>query len=234
MPTRFAALLLALALAGPAHAATPAKVAVLYSQATPTMRAALPAAACDFYPIEGFRAPRRPADAVVLAGHSLPPAYLDRPADEVARAIAAFRPRLVVLDTCYGASTPLLAALATGLPGAWVVAAPYRLPQDGLVYGPAFLAAADPARRAAAVRTEPVFPLLRWKLDARAVTTARTQVEALDAAGLRRRLKRARPPLVRGALPAVPGPAGEVLVPMPVERFRALATPARTGARPPG
>ena len=112
MSTRFGAALLCLALAGPAHAAAPAKVAVLYSQATPTMRAALPAAACDFYPIEGFRAPRRPADAVVLAGHSLPPAYLDRPADEVGRAIAAFRPRLVVLDTCYGASTPLIAPLA--------------------------------------------------------------------------------------------------------------------------
>ena len=208
------------ALLGAAAAPAGPRVAVLYSAATPTMRAALPAAACDFYTLEGFTRPRRPADAVVLAGHSLPPYYLDRPAAEVARAIAAFRPRLIVLDTCYGASTPLLAALAAARPGAWVVAGAYRLPQDGLVYGPAFLGATDPAVRAAAVRTEPPHPLLRWPLDGRAVAAAEARLAPLDAAQLRKRLKRARPPLVRTELTGVPGLAGCLLTPVSVDRFR--------------
>lgn len=205
---------------------TPATVeaAVIYSNATPDLQAALPIGRCAYFPIETFHNPGVRAKTVVVGGHSLPPNYLDRPADEVARAIASFEPELVVLDTCYGASSPILRALATAGSKARVVAPAFRIPQDGFVYGPAFLDTPDPARRASLVRTEPVYPLLDWQITPAALNRLDRQVAGWNAAELRARLKRAQPPLVRAELPDLAGPAARVLVPVPVERFRHAGT----------
>jgi hypothetical protein len=190
-------------------------VAVLIASETPELRAALPEARSRYFTIEGFENPGVQADTVVVAGHSLPPLYLGRPAGEVARAIACFAPSLVVLDTCYGASLPVLEALAeTGL-DAWVVGPPFRIPPAGLRYAPGFLDIASAAARAAAVRTEPPYPLMRWRLDRRTVVALRAEIAQMDAAALRRRLKVVTPPLLRMELaPGVP-----VLADVAAERF---------------
>lgn len=194
--------------------------AILYSQATPTMRAALPAEKCSAFPVEGFKNPGVRAKTVVLAGHSLPPTYVDQPASAIAQAITSFEPELVVLDTCYGASTPILEAFVDAGLKAMVVAPPYRIPQDGFVYAAGFLEEPDAAKRAELVRTEPSYPLLRWTPTRQPLAQIRHELDALDAQALRKRLKRATPPLVKAQVPGLPMPGAQVLVPLPVDRFR--------------
>ena len=70
----------------------------------------------------------------------------------MAAAIRCHEPELVVIDTCFSASSELLTAL--GDLDAVNVAASLLLPSSGFVYGPAFVAAADPMVRAAAVQTQ--------------------------------------------------------------------------------
>lgn len=210
--------ILALALLGAGCQARPEAV-VLFSTATPAMRAALPAARCAYYPVEGFVDPGVRARTVVVAGHSEPPLYLGQAPAAIARAVAAFRPELVVLDTCYGASSPLLEALtATGL-AAWVVAPPYRIPLDGFVYEPGFLAAGPAEARARRVSTAPPYPLLRWRLDARELAAVREEAAALPASTLRRRLRRLDPPMVALGLATGLEPEGRVLVPVEPARL---------------
>lgn len=194
--------------------------AVLYSRRTPELQAALPPDRCAYFPVEGFHNPGIQAATVVVAGHSLPPTYLGQPAEVLAGAIASFGPELVVLDTCYGASLPILEALAAKGVAATVVAPPYRIPEDGFVYGERFLDLSDPAARAGLIGTEPTYPLLRWKLEPQALRALRGTVDRWSGETLRRRLKRTDPPLVRAELPGVAGSGASVLVPVPVSRFR--------------
>lgn len=203
------------------QAGAPLEAAVIYSQATPTMLAALPGDRARHFAVEGFVNPGVRARTVVLAGHSLPPTYLDQPAEHVAEAIASFAPELVVLDTCYGASTPILEALVKAGARAVVVAPPYRIPRDGFAYAPNFFSERDPARRAALVRTEPAFPLLRWRPDGAALATLGRELGGLDARALRARLHRVSPPLVKSVLPAT---GAVVLTPVAAARFRAAPT----------
>lgn len=204
--------------------AAPLEAAVLYSKATPTMLAALPGDRARHFAVEGFANPGVRARTVVLAGHSLPPTYLDQPAEQVAAAIASFAPELVVLDTCYGASTPILEALVRAGSHAVVVAPPYRIPRDGFVYAEGFFAERDPARRAALVRTEPAYPLLRWRPEGAALDALRSELAGLDARALRQRLQRVSPPLVKSVLPGQAAPGAVVLTPMTAGRFRAAPT----------
>jgi apolipoprotein N-acyltransferase len=204
--------------------AAPLEAAVLYSTATPTMLAALPGDRARHFAVEGFDNPGVRAKTVVLAGHSLPPSYLDQPAEQVAAAIASFEPELVVLDTCYGASTPILEALVKAGSRAVVVAPPYRIPRDGFVYAPDFFAERDPARRAALVRTEPAFPLLRWRPESAALVALRDELAGLDTRALRKRLQRVSPPLVKSVLPGQTAPGAVVLTPVTADRFRAAPT----------
>jgi apolipoprotein N-acyltransferase len=198
----------------------PGTVAVLYSRHTPQMLPALPCDGCAGHAIEGFKPRGERAKTVILSGDSLPPAYLGRPAAEVAAAIASFKPELVVLDTCFGASTPLLDALAEAGVKAQVVAPAFRIPASGLVYDAGFLAEPDPIRRAAMVRTEPVFPLLRTAIAPEFLRGVHAAVSAMPPAELKRRLKRTRPPLVQMHLPGRSDPSAALLVPVSAERFR--------------
>lgn len=198
----------------------PGTLAVLYSRHTPQMLPALPCDGCAGQAIEDFRPRGERAKTVILSGDSMPPAYLGRPAGEVAAAIASFQPELVVLDTCFGASTPLLDALAAAGVKAQVVAPAFRIPASGLVYDAGFLAEADAARRAAMVRTEPPYPLLRTAIAPGFLQGVHAAVGAMPPAELKRRLKRTRPPLVQMHLPGRTDPSAGLLVPVSAERFR--------------
>ncbi|MBC7544643.1 MAG: hypothetical protein H7338_18125 [Candidatus Sericytochromatia bacterium] len=172
------------------------------------------------FALEGFQNPGLTAKTVVLGGHSIPPVYVGQPAAVVAKAIASFKPDVVVLETCYGASTPILRALAdTGL-RAWVVAAPYQLPVRDLHYTPAFFTAADVRTRVMAVDTVPPYPMLRWRLDPVVLTAIESQVAAMGPDELTQRLKRVMPALVRMPLPTILSPKGLILIPVASERFK--------------
>jgi hypothetical protein len=215
-----AALALAIATAGLTAgcgpSAPPLDAAVLTSKFTPEMTAKLPDGKVERFVIEGFRDDGRRAETVVLAGHSVPPLYLDRPAEEVARAIVSFEPSLIVLDTCFGASTPLLEALAAAGSRAKVVAPAFLLPESGFRYAADFFARPDANSRAEAVRAEPDVRLLRWTITPEALKAPKAELEAMAPGALRRRLRHLAPYLVRVELPG----AGWVLAPVAEARLK--------------
>jgi hypothetical protein len=196
------------------------QVVVLYSSATPDMKPDCPPGRCAFLPLESFTCPDVTAETVVVAGHSLPPVYAGAPARAVAQAVACFRPELLVLDTCYGASTPLLDELALLGQAPLVVAPPFMIPPRGLVYQPGFFAPGETGERAMLLSTRPPYPLLRWRLDAVALRAVHQQVDRMDPGELVQRRRRVKPGLVRAPLPSPLAPDGEVLVLVPGERFR--------------
>lgn len=206
---------------GPPPAAPPPDVVVLYSEQAPQLRARCPEGRCRYYPIERFTCLDARASAVIVAGHGKPPDYLARPAVEIAAAVRCFQPELVVIDTCFGASTELLKALSD-LDGV-VVAATSLLPPSGFIYGPGFFAHGDPRARAAAVNTLPVTELLRWRIDQAALSAVLAEVDAMDAQALGARLARRRPPTVKVELPG----GGPVLVPIAWERLGSAPPPPR-------
>lgn len=155
------------------------------------------------------------AAAVVLSGHSLPPRYLGLPAEDMAAAIACFEPDLVVLDTCYGFSTPLLEALLARGVSARIVGARRQVPRLGLTYGPAFFQSDDPDQRGAAMDIEG--GVERWRSDPAQLAAALQATEGWSVDELTERLQRVHPNLVRVPL----GDSGATtLVPVPKERFQ--------------
>lgn len=207
---------------GPPPDDPPADVAVLYSERAPHLRARCPEGRCMYYPLEGFECGATRATAVIVAGHGQPPDYLARPAAEVAAAIRCFEPGLVVVDTCFGASSELLSAL--GDLDAVVVAAASLVPTSGFFYEPEFFAAGDPWARAAAVQTRPASELLRWRNDPAQLAELLARVDAMGPDELGARLARRRPPTVKVTLPG----GGPVLVPI---AWEALG-PTRPRPRP--
>lgn len=156
------------------------------------------------------------AHTVVVSGHSLPPVYLGVSAERLAESIACLEPELVVLDTCYGFSSPLLKALASRGVHALVVGAHQQLPGKGLHYGPGFFRASDRAARARAVQWRPG-TLDRWQVDAQQLDQAQALVEAWEPEQLTANLQRVHPNLVRVPL----GEDGAtVLAWVAAERFR--------------
>ncbi|MEZ4269601.1 MAG: hypothetical protein R3F39_24850 [Myxococcota bacterium] len=212
--------------AGP-RAQVQAPIAVLYAAETPWLRPPCPEEACSYYTVEGFVCGAARARAVVVAGHGGAPEFLGRPAAEVAAAVRCFEPELIVVDTCWGASSALLGPLADL--GAEVVAAPYLVPGDGLEYGLAFFGEGSVAERAAAVSFQGK-RLLRGRVDAQAMAAALDEVAAMDAAQLNVRLARRMPPQVLVEL----GEAGPMLVPVEWSRVRppGSATPRAVRALP--
>lgn len=208
-------------LAAPAVARTGPAAVVLYSRSSPTVLPALPGGCCKRYAVEDLGTRLSHARTVIFSGHSLPPGdYGGLSPGRLARAISAFHPQLVVLDTCYGASTPILRALAATGQHPWIVAPPFLISTRGLTFGRGFLAQADPARAARLVSTDPPYPLLRWKLDWSQLARARRAASRLEGEALRRHLVRSFPPLA--AVPmAGETPGGEVLVPLSPRRASA-------------
>jgi hypothetical protein len=161
------------------------------------------------------------AETVVVSGHSLPPMYLGGDAETLAAAIVCVNPALVVLDTCYGFSTPLLQALASAGVRARVVGARRQVPGEGLRYGPAFFEAKDAETRADAVRWG-VERTESWLVNAEELAVASREVEAMSPAALTQHLQRVHPNLVNVRL----GDSGATaLALVSPERFRRLPNP---------
>lgn len=191
----------------------PAPIAVVYSEATPWLRPLCPEDACSYHTVEDFACGAARARTVVVAGHGGAPDFLGRPVADVAAAVRCFEPALVVVDTCWGASSTLLEPLADL--GAEVVAAPYLVPGDGLEYGPAFFGEGSVAERAAAVAFHDK-RLLRGRLNRWAMQAALDEVAGMDAAALNVHLARRIPAQVLVELPN----AGPMLVPVEWARVR--------------
>lgn len=158
--------------------------------------------------------PASPGGTVVVAGHSAPPLVLGAAPETVAAAVACHAPALVVLDTCYGHSLPLLQAMHDAGVRALVVGATEKLPPEGLLYTDAFFSSAAAHTRAAAVQPRADQHLEVHPLDDAALHRAAQLVATWSAEQLTAHLQRVWPNLVR-----VPYGTGTVLVPVPPERF---------------
>ncbi len=177
----------------------------LYSDAqTPLVRGACEGACLDLA-IEAADCPH-PAPVIpnlVVSGHSSPPEYLEGSASRIASVVQCYRPELIVLDTCYGASDELLSALGAVSPGVLVVGATYKLPLDGLLYDSAFYDDALPAElRALAVSTRSGRPLSRLRVSPTQLNDTITSIKALPVNQLSTRLVRLHPNFVEATLPS--------------------------------
>jgi hypothetical protein len=199
------------------------EVVVLFStRDDPEVRAlACPEARCRFIDVERFACTGAEASArtVVITGHSSPPLYLQQRPEVLARAIGCFAPELLVLDTCYGFSAPLLDALAARELRPLVVGATFKLPPEGLLYAPRFFTdAALPAEeRAGLVRTRSGRSLQRWTLSPVGLAAAHAEAAGWGPDQLTAQLQRIRPNLVK--VP-IPGSDATLLEPVEPARFR--------------
>lgn len=187
----------------------------------PTMYSACPEPNCLRIPIDEFDCSKvdSPVDAVVLSGHSVPPVYLHESPARLASAIACLKPGLLVLDTCYGMSSPLLEQIADTGARPLVVGATRKLPPNGLVYDDGFFQSNPPEQRATHVHSRSKVPLVRLYLRSDTVATARAEVSTWSREQLTRSLRRTHPNLVRVPLPNSK-PDAEMLLLVQPERFR--------------
>ena len=154
---------------------------------------------------------------LVVSGHSQPPEYLGGSASRIAAVADCFQPDLLVLDTCYGLSHDLLAAIAAVEPGVRVVGTTYKLPPAGLLYGEAFSdAGLSPEMRAAAVRTRSGKPLSMVQITPEEVSAAFDDAMSLPSTVLSERVVRLHPNLVKATLLS----GSTILVRVEPEHFR--------------
>lgn len=195
------------------------EIVVLYTKDEPIIPV-LPANCCEYVPLEGFANPgKRRASTVIVAGHGKPPYYASHSYQQVAAAVASFKPELVVMNSCYGASEDILGALSQAKLDAYVVAAPFPIYQPGFVYEPAFFKGRL-IDKVMAVHTQPEFPILRWKISSSDLQRVEAAIASLPVKELRKRLRRVKPALVRMPMPTTFDKNSEILVPLPAERFR--------------
>ncbi|HEX2572984.1 MAG TPA: hypothetical protein VH877_25755 [Polyangia bacterium] len=194
-------------------------IVVLYSKRDPpAFHTTCAAGPCRFVALEDFTCSSVvPAQAMIVTGHSTPPMYLGSEADDIARVVRCYAPELVVLDTCYGFSLPLVEKLAELRPGMLLLGPTYQLPPQGLVYEEAFFGGRSAAERAQGVHTRSGARLERWVSDPRRLAEVRRQTERWDRATLTARLQRRHPNLVRVD---IPGSHVVTLMPVAPERFR--------------
>lgn len=208
----------------PQAATTPRRdsIVVIYSSQDPAVVRTFecPADRCERVDLSDLRCTgdEAPAPVVVVTGHSGPPdAYLHATPETLASAIACYRPELVVLDTCYGVSSPLLVALAARGMAPFVVGPTYRLPAAGLLYEAPFFTDLPASARARFVRSRSGEPLSRFRLDAGRLRAALDDVAGWSVARLTAHLQCVLPNLVK--VP-IPGTGHILLVPIEPERFR--------------
>jgi hypothetical protein len=111
--------------------------------------------------------------------------------------VHCLRPHLVVLDTCYGFSSPLLDELASVQTSMLVLGATFKLPPAGLVYEETFYTAQSPQERARHVRTRSGAKLESWWTDKRALRATLETVATWKQPMLLTNLQRKFPNLVR-------------------------------------
>jgi len=214
---RLLSALLTLPLAAPAACVDPG-VAVLHADADAgDPRVRCPAGSCEHVALAEVECmsggPRY--EVVIVDGHSAPPVYLDTSASDLAARLACLAPSLIVLDTCYGFSAPLLAEIAEQMPGVLVVGSTDNLWMDGLDYGPGFFAATTPDERARHVASRLGESVQTWRPDPRQLAATRVTVDTWPSERLREHLVHTLPNLVRAASPGAPA----VLFVVAPERF---------------
>ncbi|MBN9686395.1 MULTISPECIES: hypothetical protein [unclassified Corallococcus] len=221
------ALLLLLWMGVPACAPLPSlpadRVVVLYSVRDDdalTRPACAEQKGCQAMTLESFACTPEveSAQTVIVTGHSLPPLYLHQSPEALARVLRCLQPQLVVLDTCYGFSAPLLDAMLQQGLAPLILGATYRLPPEGLRYDGRFFARGLSAHeRAALVDTRSGAHLSRWQADAGQLSSSLTEARSWSREELTRHLQRVRPNLVRVPLVGTEERVLELVAP---ERFR--------------
>lgn len=206
---------LAVLLIGGCRRGPPPDVTVITSERTPALALACPPGRCATTTVERGTCAGA-SDVVVVSGHSEPPSYLGSSAEALAKVIACARPKLIVLDTCWGASLPLFEALVARGVRARVIGASFFLPERGLVYDDAFWSQRDLPARVAAIHAEHAsWPLTDLDLDAALVAHAKERAAAMTTAELKQNLRRTLPNYV-----ALDEGSRAVVAVVPPERFR--------------
>lgn len=173
---------------------------------------------------------RAPVSTVVLSGHSGPPQVLGRSPEELAELLACLEPELLVLDTCYGFSAPLLGALLDAGLAPLVVGTTDKLTVEGWRYRPSFFdeAPLSPRQRARHVRPRYGERRLVWVPDRASLEAGDALLASWGPDELEAALQRVGPNLVRVPVDR----RRSVLVPVSPERFvRDEAEPAEGGGR---
>lgn len=196
------------------------RIVVLYDPSTPALVPDCARDRCALVPLGGPLPRRSRTDTVIVSGHSAVPEYLSLPPAALAEAIDALAPRLVVIDTCEGFSTPLLRAIARKNARPTLVGSTVRIPDRGLVYGRAFFDTSRPLAERVAAISHPRGTALQSRIPAeRELDALEAQLDGLDPAALTRRLRRVWPSLA--PVRSVESDATtEVLVYLSPERFR--------------
>ena len=206
----------------PTEGATP-DVAVLFSMADARYALPCPDGRCSYHVFEDFTCGSQRATSVVIGGHSRPPLFAGQPPEVVAAAVRCFEPDLIVVNSCFGATTPLLSALSDI--GAVVVAAPGALPEPGLRLGADFFGVGPTAVRAAAIVAPWGVELFRGVPSVADLEAARSALLARSPVERRRALAVAEPALLAARVTG-----GPVLIPAtptelsmtPAQRRRSL------------
>jgi len=195
------------------------EMVVLYTSRDPILPD-LPKSCCLWVPLENFQNSHDRARIVIVAGHGLPPYYAGFEKKIIAQAVRTYQPELIVMNSCYGASSDIFQAFTDQGLFSRVVAAPFPIYQPGFIFEPAFLAQERSLEeKIMAIRTDPSYPLVRWRLNAERLAELQAQVDQLPSEALKKRLRRVQPALVRMPFPSFQENKSEILVPVPVSRF---------------
>jgi len=158
------------------------------------------------------------ASAVVVVGHGNLQRYASLTPSALARRIASLRPQLVVMETCYGASEPLVRQLITAGVDArtWLVGSTWMVPRDGFRYGPDFFDSSDPGERALGVSTNSTRSLEYVQLDPITLAEATKVQSVMSVTEMKDNLHSVLPNYV-----AVSYGSGKILFDVAPFRFRA-------------
>lgn len=158
----------------------------------------LPKNCCKYYSLEKLPKKVNKAKIVIVSGHGEPPVYAGHSANEVELAVSKFKPELIVMNSCFGASNPILESLANKNAGALIVAPPYPIYLPGYKYLDNFfndkLTLNERARN---VITVPYYPQLIWKINKDELKRAKSKVLKMSKKELKQNYRRRVPPLVR-------------------------------------
>ena len=158
------------------------------------------------------------ANAVIVVGHGNLHHYASLAPHTLARRIASLRPQLVVLETCYGASEPLVRELLiAGIDAeTWFVGSTWMVPREGFRYEPEFFTSTDPHERALGITTNSTHSLEYLQLDPAILAKANSAESAMSIVELRDNLHSVLPNYV-----SVPFGTGNILFDVAPSRFRA-------------
>ena len=173
------------------------KIVVLYTNKD-TIMPKLPKNCCKYYSLEKLPKIVNKAKIVIVSGHGAPPVYAGHSANEVELAVSKFKPELIVMNSCFGASSPILESLSNKNTGALIVAPPFPIYLPGYKYLDNFFnEKLSLNERARNVITVPYYPQLIWKINKTELTKAKSKVLKMSKSELKQNYRRRVPPLIR-------------------------------------